>query len=202
MAEDLGRIVGKESYPWPHDFIEEARVQGVSLAVSKASIPDYDPGKTRLALAHPRAIVTVTADRMILADLAIELVREYVVGSCVEPTPEHRAELIARWSDPGEPLEWDLAYAYDKLMVVESDQDGIKWANTLAMCFWLREADKKKDLKRLEKKYGIEYQIGWLGFTFLTNIQYVARDDEEELPLELIGKGVEIVKVVYEDMEG
>ena len=54
-------------------------------------------------------------------------------------------------------------------------------------------------LERLESKYGIVYQLGYFGYTFLTSIQYCAKDDEVELPADLRGRGIEIVRLEYKD---
>ena len=195
---DYGRVVGKESYPWPHDFSDEAKVQGVSLAVSKSAIPDYEPGRTRLALIHPRAVVKVTTDDMTILDLATELVCEFVRGCPAEPNPEEKTAMLARWGEDNK-LDWEIAYVFDKMLTYNDDG---RLVNTLELCYWLREADRAGDLKRLEEKYGIEYGLGWFGFVYLSSIQFVAVDETDELPPELIGRGVEIVNVVYEDEEG
>lgn len=59
-AHDLLMWAGKEHYPQPEDFISEARVQGINKAIpiSKNNAPPIvNPGKTRLFIVHPRAIV-------------------------------------------------------------------------------------------------------------------------------------------------
>lgn len=57
-ASDLLMWVGKEFYPYPEDFIEEARAFGINkrIPVTKGGPPLIDPGRTRLFLAHPRAV--------------------------------------------------------------------------------------------------------------------------------------------------
>ena len=97
-----------------------------------------------------------------------------------------------------ENLAWEEAYAWEKLMSLNPDGT---LGNSLAVCYYLREADHKKDLARLEEKYGIEYTLGFFGFTYVTGIQYIALDEEEGLPDHLKGKGITIVRVTYEEVK-
>jgi hypothetical protein len=80
---DLAMFVGQQ-YRWPSDFADEARIQGVSKAIPKSAIPLIEPGHTRLACIHPKAIAVVHADGMTLHDLAEELVREHTDSSETE----------------------------------------------------------------------------------------------------------------------
>lgn len=49
--------VGKEFYPYPSDFLEEARVLGVSRKIPKNfNFEGLDPKRSKLLLMHPRAI--------------------------------------------------------------------------------------------------------------------------------------------------
>jgi hypothetical protein len=59
-ATDLYMHVGKSYYDDPEDFIREVRTQGLSKAIPVSeshSPPMIDPGRTRVYLVHPRAIV-------------------------------------------------------------------------------------------------------------------------------------------------
>lgn len=49
--------VGEYHYPWPHDFSDEVKSVGLSKRVAESAIPLIVPGRSRLALIHPRAIV-------------------------------------------------------------------------------------------------------------------------------------------------
>lgn len=58
-SQDLLLSVGKTHYPDVDDFINEARVHGVSKAISVTSgnePPEVNPGRTRLFLIHPNAV--------------------------------------------------------------------------------------------------------------------------------------------------
>ena len=57
-ASDLVMWVGKEFYPDPRDFIDEAMASGINkrTPVTKGGPPLIDSGRTRLFLAHPRAV--------------------------------------------------------------------------------------------------------------------------------------------------
>lgn len=58
-SQDLLLSVGKTHYPEVEDFINEARVHGVSKAISVTSgnePPEINPGRTRLFLIHPNAV--------------------------------------------------------------------------------------------------------------------------------------------------
>lgn len=189
---DLAMCVGAEKfYPWPDDFIEEAKKQGVSKAISKSAVPYIEPGITRVVFIHPRAIVHVTAEGLSTLDFAHELVREYIVEKR-EPPPENKAEMIQRWG-MHDIDDWPVAYALDKLI----DVDG---HNKLHMCTLLREADRAKDLERLEEKYGLKYQHGYIGYTYPTGLEYEAKPGETELPDRLLGiPGIEMVHSVYKE---
>ncbi len=192
---DIAMCVGVKYYPWPQDFSEEAKTQGVSKAISRKIIPYIDAGETRLVLIHPRAIVGVMAENMSLVDLGLELVNEYVNGTDLEPPSENKAKMVAAWitSPEADEDDWMLAYVLDKLVNIP------EVVNKLRMCSLLREADEAKELKRLEEKYKIQYSLGFFGYTYISGVQYAARDNEEELPDELKGKGIEAVRVVYGD---
>lgn len=228
LTPDIGMCVGTEYYSWPHDFIEEAKSQGISKVVPKTAIPDVEGGRTRIVLAHPRGIVTTTGiNGLNLWDLAMEVVREYVVGTNHEPTPENKAEILSRWFPLGiqnidEDEAWILGFTMEYLVAFDDDSS---LRNKLGLCYWLRESERRKDLVRLTEKYGIEFAVqpcglvkscaecpkndavpceeianlGWICWSYLTGVQYIAKEGESEIPVELAGKGVEIVTVTYEE---
>ncbi|WP_281193709.1 hypothetical protein [Halorubrum sp. F4] len=60
-SHDLLLSVGKSHYPTAEEFVNEARVHGVSKAISVTSgnaPPEINPGRTRLFLIHPNAVET------------------------------------------------------------------------------------------------------------------------------------------------
>ncbi|SEL19213.1 hypothetical protein [Haloferax larsenii] len=60
-SHDLLLSVGKSHYSTVQEFVDEARVHGVSKAISVTSgnsPPKINPGRTRLFLIHPRAVET------------------------------------------------------------------------------------------------------------------------------------------------
>lgn len=172
MVNDLLMWVGEEHYEWPHDFYNEARRIGVSKRIPATAIPYISPGETRLALVHPKAIVSVTADSLTLRDLAVELAGEFVI--------------------PPEPLQddWAVSYAEDYLLA----DDG----HTLDLHRLLAAAEQRDQLRRIEEKYGIAYRPGVFMYTYLTGIQYVLKPGEEDLPPGLDGLGIEAVRVEYD----
>jgi len=176
---DLCMWVGEKHYPWPNDFSDEAKRDGVSKRVPRKAIPYIEPGRTRLALIHPKAIVRVTAEGMTLYDLAVEL------------TVEHAAPFApAGWIEP----------QVEKFVEAELLCDGQSTSGLTAL---LRKAQKAKDLKRLEEKYGIEYQAGVFGWCPLTAVHYVAQAGESEIPADLEGvQGIKMVQMDYSEDEG
>lgn len=60
-SHDLLLSVGKSHYPTAEGFVDEARIHGVSKAISVTSgnaPPEVNPGRTRLFLIHPNAVET------------------------------------------------------------------------------------------------------------------------------------------------
>lgn len=174
MRNDIAMWVGENSYPWPSDFTDEARRLGVSKQVPRTAIPAIEPGVSRLVLIHPRALISVCADGMTLIDLGAEL-ENTLIGEC-------------------ETLDESRAYAYEYLIDPETGR------NLLEMVKLLKVAEMENLLKNLEKKYEIKYRPGFIGYTYLTGIQYIAKADEDCLPLDLVGiPGIEAVRVEYEE---
>ena len=190
---DIGMRAGAEHYPWPHDFIEEAECQGVSKAIPRSAIPYIKRGRTRLVIRHPKAIVYVTSEQFTLYDLAMELINEHAD----EPDQVVKADIVRKWIDTEEATleDWKHAYILEFMLDTESGR------NKLGIPYFLRKAERAGDLKRIEEKYGLQYASGWIGYTFLTGIQYVAKGDEDELPEDLVGTGVEMVRVEYDEEE-
>ena len=176
MSSDLLMWVGAD-YPWPNDFTEEGRRIGVSKRISRNAIPEIEPGVSRLALIHPKAIVRVTAEGMDLYNLAWELVTEHEERKLKNITDQDMDEYITQ-----------------HLICLEENQ------SMSGLTFLLREAEFAKDLERLEEKYGIEYFPGVFGWAPLTGIHYCLKDDESGLPEDLEGVvGVKIVRMDYSE---
>ena len=173
---DLLMFVGKEPYPWPNDFSEEAMEIGVSKRIPRMAIPEIEPGVSRLALIHPKAIVRVTAEGMDLYGLARELMCEH--GDTIECEADQEVDEVIQ-----------------ALLVCPYEGESMSGLTNL-----LRDAEKAKDLKRLEEKYGIEYQAGVFGFCYLTAVHYVAQAKESEIPADL--EDVQGIKIVRMDYEG
>ena len=74
---DLLMWVGEEHYPWPHHFTDEVDRVGLSKRVPATAIPLIEPGITRLAVIHPKAVIVQgdlgPADGACLGKLAEEL---------------------------------------------------------------------------------------------------------------------------------
>ena len=79
--------------------------------------------------------------------------------------------------------------------------------NTLALCYLLREADRAGRLDSIEIKYQIEYHEHFIGYTYITRVEYVVPDEDinddgtADIPDELVGKVVPVVDI-YEDTQG
>lgn len=171
---DIAMWVGEDSYPWPSDFADEAKRLGVSKQVPRTAIPQIEPGVSRLVLIHPRALISVHAEGMTLVDLATEL--EGTICGNYDTLDESRA------------------YALEYLIDSETGR------NLPEMVNLLRIAEMENLLKDLEEKYKIEYEPGFLGFTYLTGIQWVAPKNADRLPPDLVGiPGIEAVRIEYEE---
>jgi hypothetical protein len=176
-------FVGEKFYPWPRDFSDEAKVQGISKAIPSGSIPEYEPGETRIVFIHPKAIVKITTPGMGIFDLCRELVTEF----------------IEEYKENNDGTDIDEYVAENMLWV---DDDFITH-HTLMVPQLLSDADRQKKLKPIEEKYGLVYEpAGFFGYSYMTGLQYVATAEETELPEYLRGLGIEAVHVIYkEDLE-
>jgi len=156
---DLGMCVGVQYYPWPADFSDEAETMGVSKRIPHTAIPLIVRGRTRVAFAHPRAIVTVAKNT--LFDLALSLVNDYVDGNPeLDPDPEIKAELISRWltTSDADPDDWKLAYVLEHLVGWDDEPGEPPIAfSQLGLPRLLRYADERGDLEAYAEKYGIRF---------------------------------------------
>lgn len=170
---DIAMCIGQEHYPWPSDFSDEAKSLGVSKQIPRTAIPSIDPGKSCLVLIHPHVLISVNTPGMTLIDLGIE-------------------------------LEGDLCrkvYTLDgaRAWVMENLIDAETGHSKLCFIDLLKQAELESKLKRYEEKYNIKYHYKFIGYTYLTGIQYVAKDSESQLPPKLEGKGIEAVRIKYRE---
>jgi hypothetical protein len=126
QSQDLLLSVGKTHYPDVEDFINEARVHGVSKAISVTSgnqPPEVNPGRTRLFLIHPNAVevereVETTAGEMKTGDELLEVECEESDG--IEDLDDDVLVTVHRTlSVPGV-----FGYTYLTRVVYTEDADG------------------------------------------------------------------------------
>lgn len=153
---DLLMWVGEQHYPWPHDFSDEVKAVGLSKRVAESAIPLIEPGRTRLAVIHPKVFVELAEGRSI------------------------------------EELAGDLGLTLPEV------EDGIT-AEQIGRALALLETSDTKAYENLVERMGISYHPGIFGYVWLTGIQYVCRQGEEDAPEELKGLGVEAVRMDYHD---
>jgi hypothetical protein len=177
--------VGEQFYKL-HEFISEAETIGISKRIPLTAIPiDMVKAISKVFVAHPKAIVKVTAPGKTLQDLAYSLA-ELKYLSMVELA--HLVELDRPfWT--GEKLA-----SYDFVP-----------ASMLDITVALSKTNSA-ECKELEKKYGLEYVMGIFGWSHFTGLQLVMAPNETELPdnlkhlQPLIDNGtIEPVHVIYRD---
>jgi len=154
---DLLMWVGEQHYPWPHDFSDEVKRMGLSKKIPKSAIPLIVPGRTRLALIHPK--VTIELGEGHTSD---ELARRLGLDEGETGDEMRTADQVRRALAQ---LEGADAPAYEALM------------------------------EAMELTYG----PGIFGYVWLTGIQYVCGEDEEDAPEELRALGVEGVRIEHDD---
>lgn len=181
IIDHVGQTSG---YPWPHNFADECKSVGPSRRVSALSIPDLVP-PYRIVFTHPRAGLRV-ASHLSLTDLWFGLVREgFAEGDC----PRYREgniEMLLADSCAGTRFE-EVSYV--------SQMEP----------FWraLERAAKAREHKYLAKEFGLEYYEAAFGFSWITGAIWVCPEDRDEtdMPEILRQKGIEPVRVVYEDRD-
>lgn len=175
-AVDIKMYAGEEHYT-VGEFIREARDIGVSKRIPKTAIPEgIVPGVSRIFIAHNKAILICTAGD--IRDLADDLTDLDLLNS----ETKGFFELVEPWGvEAGELLPDDFV---PEQMI------------NLVMAF----EDVEPDISReLIKKYGIEFQPGIIGWSYLTGLQYVLPKGENELPAELAH--IEHLEPVYVEYE-
>jgi hypothetical protein len=156
--------VGREHYTL-HALLSEYIQQGVSKRIPRTAIPD---GLVNLVskffIAHPDAILRITAEGKTLQDLVSALVELEVLTQVQAIKMEDLG--VSYWAD-------DALEPYD---FVPSDMLAVAVAFS-ALPFG--------EHARLEQELGIEYCMGIVGFSYVTGIEYITKQDEEGLPEDL-----------------
>jgi hypothetical protein len=153
--------VGRKFYKL-HEAVEEYKEQGVSKRVSNTAIPEgLVPWRSKIFVAHPDAIVKVTAEGKTLADLAYTLLEN---GCLSEDDWDSLVEMANPYWTGKELHSEDfvpvsmlvIAIALSKMP--EHEQDALK------------------------QELGLEFCMGIFGFAYLSGIEYVAKPGETDLP--------------------
>ena len=175
---DLKMWIGENNYS-VGDATREYERMGFSKRLPLKSIPDgILPGVSRFFAAHRRAIINVTVDDKSLKDLVERMQELSLLGETkgiVEITDE-----IKNWNPPEELLPSDMV------------PEGML---QLVMAY---EQASGKDRAALQQEFKIKRTPGIFGWSYITNLRYVCKEDEDELPEGLQNIAfLEPVKVVY-----
>lgn len=175
--------VGEQYYKL-HEFVDEAEVMGISKRIPLKGIPQgLVKYKSKFFVAHPKAILKVTAEGKTLQGLAFDLLTLGVLPDeqwhdmvDLEQPYWTGAELDSQEILPG--CMYNIAYAFSKL-------------------------DDKMS-RRLVEEYGIEFCMGIFGYALFTGFELVLDRNENEVPSDmedikdLVESGyVEMVHVDY-----
>ncbi|MFC7165909.1 hypothetical protein [Halospeciosus flavus] len=130
-SHDLLLSVGKSHYRAVEEFVDEARVHGVSKAISVTSgnaPPEINPGRTRLFLIHPNAVRTTKEVETTFSEYDPETDTLLTVnGEPVENEP-----VVTETADPDLPVTLErrlrtagiFGYTYLTRVVYTEDEDG------------------------------------------------------------------------------
>lgn len=152
---------GRQDYKL-HEFVFEAKAQGVSKRIPVQSVPEgLKKGLSKIFIAHPDAILKVTAEEKTLHMLAFHL---FDAGLFTHEQWTKLMDLdVPYWT--GEELKSDD-------FVPESMLD-------ISMAFsQLPDTDKRK----LQEEYGIEFCMGIIGYSPFSGFDLVLNHDEDTLP--------------------
>ncbi len=157
-------IAGRQYYKlW--EYIEEAQDIGVSKRIPSKAIPEgMVPGLSKIFIAHPDAIVKVTAPDKTLEDLAHELF------ACETLTMAELAKLI----DLDKPF-WTGEELNPSDFVPESMLD-------ISMALSKVE---EPEYSHIVKEFGLQFCLGVVGYAHFEGIQVVLDKSEEDLPDDL-----------------
>jgi len=166
MTASLLFCVGEEHYGLD-EFIVEAQRMGVSKRIPLTYIPDgLVPYESHVLLAHPQAIVRVTAEGRDLVDLAYALLEmDTIVADDIMALMDVEKEKIHGWT--GDNLKAEDYVPLPMLTISRA-------ISTLPTFF----------KTKLEKEYGIEYMMGVFGFAPFGRIEFVLPDGVDTLPEE------------------
>lgn len=170
--------VGEDNYTLS-EYIKEARDIGVSKRIPLTAIPQgLQKGLSKIFLAHPKAIVKVTAAGKTLRDLAYHLL---TIG---------KIELQA-WMDMT-----DILNAY--WTGEELNPNDFVPKGMLDITYGLSECSTR-ERNELIKEYGLEFCMGVFGYVPFSGMEYVCGKDEDELPehLQHLEGYIEPVQVAY-----
>lgn len=158
MATDLLMWVGKEYYTVT-EYIKEAKTMGVSKRIPSKMIPEITPGKSRLFLAHPEALVVCSNYRKLA---------EYLEGIGHPLSDDAKEELSDRKFVLTDKLSLTTPLPHC-LIELKSVLEHMQETTPLLYSFTVKDFD-------------IVYLPGIFAYTYLTGVQYVTRDGEESLP--------------------
>ena len=177
-AVDILMMVGEEHYT-VQAFVEEAVSWGVSKKINPKSIPNgIVPNVSRIFVWHPRAIPVVTADGKTFKDLGMATLE----GTLERPEvwEQHYSDLLSEWKP--EELLLPADYVPPHIMKIT----------------YYLQALESKAYNQLDKEFGIQWQGGVIGYSYLGFIQYVCREGEDEVPEELAHiENIMPVKIEY-----
>lgn len=182
-AVSLLMCVGEQYYKF-HEFVDEAQVQGISKRIPLKGIPQgLVKYKSKIFVAHPKAILKVTTEGKTLHGLGFDLL---TLGVLPEEQWHEMVDLDAPYwtgtelssQDIVPNCMYNIAYAFSKL-------------------------DDRMS-RRLVEEYGIEFCMGIFGYALFTGFELVLDRNEHDVPndmkdmADLIESGyVEMVHVDY-----
>lgn len=176
---DLKMFIGQDNYSVA-DATHEYERMGFSKRLPLSSIPEgILPGVSRFFAAHMKAIIHVTTEGKTLKDLVDRMWELNLLGET-----KGIVEIIEGWDPPEELMPNDMV------------PEGM-----LALVIAYEEAPGK-DRAALHREFGIKRTPGIFGWSYIANLRYICKEDEDELPEDLQNIAfLEPVKVVYEDKE-
>ncbi|KPL21849.1 MAG: hypothetical protein AMJ93_08605 [Anaerolineae bacterium SM23_84] len=173
QASDLLMWVGATYYPTSEDFASECIHQGLSKRTAITSVPEgIVNGVSRLFLIHPWACLTVDEEN----------------GHTLEELHDRLESLdnplISEWLQ-----DWDRNPAWVIRQIIEKTSK-----EPPAQEPWYEATMIIEDC-------GVIFTPGVFGFSYITGMQYVVSKGETDLPDELKDRGIEPVRVVYDEEE-
>lgn len=163
MTVSILMCIGEDNYSLA-DIIDEAKEQGLSKRIPITNIPKgIERGISKLLVAHPKAILKVCDPKFTIEDLIVELFDNDYVSEY----------LIMAFSDASTYWEYDKFEASDYVP-----------AGMLKLAYHFSMLPTKMQ-DELIKKYDIRFCMGVIGYAPITNIQYVLKPGETDLPNEI-----------------